>query len=162
MKWKTKKTTRVFLYINYSKFWSVLLEHFVERKPLIYEECVCLLLKNTVHCCCVPTQHAFGSLWPRWRIVVPWWPTWHTFGLGQSPMSSEIVWQSVKTHSRQRLPNWLHKSRCIKAPTSVVKVSEFKSLTRLQDFLKKSHEIFKTFETSKTWKFQCKCEVNIV
>ena len=38
MKWKTKKTTWVFLYIKYSKFWSVSLEHFVERKPLIYEE----------------------------------------------------------------------------------------------------------------------------
>ena len=37
-KWKTKKTTWVFLYIKYSKFWSVLLEHFVERKPLISEE----------------------------------------------------------------------------------------------------------------------------
>ena len=39
MKWKMKKTTRVFLYIKYSKFWSISLEHFVERKPLIYEEC---------------------------------------------------------------------------------------------------------------------------
>ena len=27
-----------FLYIKYSKFWSVSLEHFVERKPLISEE----------------------------------------------------------------------------------------------------------------------------
>ena len=27
-----KKTTWVFLYIKYSKFWSVSLEHFVERK----------------------------------------------------------------------------------------------------------------------------------
>ena len=34
-----KKTTLVFLYIKYSKFWSVSLEHFVKRKPLIYEEC---------------------------------------------------------------------------------------------------------------------------
>ena len=33
-----KKTTWVFLYIKYSKFWSVSLEHFVERKPLISEE----------------------------------------------------------------------------------------------------------------------------
>ena len=39
MKWKRKKTTRVFLYIKYSKFWSVSLEHFVQRKPLISEEC---------------------------------------------------------------------------------------------------------------------------
>ena len=38
MKWKTKKTTCVFLYIKYSKFWSVSLEDFVERKPLISEE----------------------------------------------------------------------------------------------------------------------------
>ena len=38
MKWKTKKTTWVFLYIKYSKFWSVSLEHFVECKPLISEE----------------------------------------------------------------------------------------------------------------------------
>ena len=34
----TKKTTWVFLYIKYRKFWSVSLEHFIERKPLIYEE----------------------------------------------------------------------------------------------------------------------------
>ena len=33
-----KKTTWVFLYIKYSKFWSVSLERFIERKPLIYEE----------------------------------------------------------------------------------------------------------------------------
>ena len=38
LKWRTKKTTWVFLCIKYSKFWSVSLEHFVERKPLIYEE----------------------------------------------------------------------------------------------------------------------------
>ena len=36
---KNKKTTWVFLYIKYSKFWSVSLKHFVEHKPLIYEEC---------------------------------------------------------------------------------------------------------------------------
>ena len=34
-----KKTTLVFLYIKYSKFWSVSLEHFVEHKPLISEKC---------------------------------------------------------------------------------------------------------------------------
>ena len=34
-----KKNTWVFLYIKYSKFWSILMEHFVERKPLISEEC---------------------------------------------------------------------------------------------------------------------------
>ena len=34
-----QKTTWVFLYIKFSKFWSVSLEHFVERKPLISEEC---------------------------------------------------------------------------------------------------------------------------
>ena len=28
----------VFLYIKYSKFWSISLEHFIERKPLISEE----------------------------------------------------------------------------------------------------------------------------
>ena len=33
-----KNTTWVFLYTKYSKFWSVSLEHFVERKPLISEE----------------------------------------------------------------------------------------------------------------------------
>ena len=32
-----KNYTRVFLH---SKFWSVSLEHFVEHKPLIYEECI--------------------------------------------------------------------------------------------------------------------------
>ena len=36
---KNEKTTWVFLYIKYSKFWSVSLEHFVERKPPISEEC---------------------------------------------------------------------------------------------------------------------------
>ena len=44
MKWKTKKTTWVFWYIKYGKFWSISLEHFVERKPLIYEECTISLI----------------------------------------------------------------------------------------------------------------------
>ena len=35
---KNEKTTWVFLYIKYSKFWSVSLEHFVERKHPISEE----------------------------------------------------------------------------------------------------------------------------
>ena len=39
MKWKTKKTTWVFLYIKYSKFWSVSLEYFIKCKPLVSEEC---------------------------------------------------------------------------------------------------------------------------
>ena len=38
-KWKTKKTTWVFIYQKYAKFWSVLLELFVKHKPLISEEC---------------------------------------------------------------------------------------------------------------------------
>ena len=33
--WKGKKTSWVFSYIKYSKFWSVSLEYFVEYKPLI-------------------------------------------------------------------------------------------------------------------------------
>ena len=48
MEWKTKKTAWVFLYIKYSKFWSVSLEHFVQHKPLISEEWLCVLL-NMVH-----------------------------------------------------------------------------------------------------------------
>ena len=36
---KNEKSTWVFLYIKYSILWSTLLENFVERKPLIYEEC---------------------------------------------------------------------------------------------------------------------------
>ena len=47
MKWKTKKTTWVFLYIKYSKFWSISLENFVERKPLISEEWVQDVGKNS-------------------------------------------------------------------------------------------------------------------
>ena len=39
MKWKTKKTTWVFLFQKYGKFWSVLRELFFEHKPLISEEC---------------------------------------------------------------------------------------------------------------------------
>ena len=35
---KNEKTTWVFLCIKYSKFWSILLEHFAERNPLISEE----------------------------------------------------------------------------------------------------------------------------
>ena len=35
---KNEKTTWVFLYLKYSKFWSVSLEHFIECKSLIYEE----------------------------------------------------------------------------------------------------------------------------
>ena len=38
MKWKIKKTTWVFLFQKYGKFWSILLEHFTEHKPLISEE----------------------------------------------------------------------------------------------------------------------------
>ena len=34
-----KKTTLVFLYIKYSKLWSISLEHFVKHKYLISEEC---------------------------------------------------------------------------------------------------------------------------
>ena len=41
-----KKTAWVFLCITYSKFWSVLLEHFVERKPLISEEWCINFTKN--------------------------------------------------------------------------------------------------------------------
>ena len=41
-----KKTTWVFLYIKHSKFWNVSLEHFVEHKPLIYEECFCCYLRG--------------------------------------------------------------------------------------------------------------------
>ena len=37
-----KKTTWVFLYIKYSQFWSISLEHFVERKPLFSEECIAI------------------------------------------------------------------------------------------------------------------------
>ena len=33
-----KRFSWVFLYIKYSKFWSISLEHFVERKPFISEE----------------------------------------------------------------------------------------------------------------------------
>ena len=36
---KRKITTRVFLLLKYSKFWCILLKHFVEHKPLISEEC---------------------------------------------------------------------------------------------------------------------------
>ena len=44
-----KKTTWVFLYIKCSKFWSVSLEQFIERKPLISEECVCFGDGTTNH-----------------------------------------------------------------------------------------------------------------
>ena len=37
--WMPWSMTWVFLYIKYSKYWSVWLEHFLERKPLISEEC---------------------------------------------------------------------------------------------------------------------------
>ena len=30
----------VFLYMEYDKFQSILLEHFIELKPLIFEECI--------------------------------------------------------------------------------------------------------------------------
>ena len=36
-KWTTKKTTWVFVFQKYGKFWSVSLEHLVEHKPLISE-----------------------------------------------------------------------------------------------------------------------------
>ena len=42
--WNTKtdiwKTTRVFIFQKYGKFWSVSLGHFINHKPLISEECV--------------------------------------------------------------------------------------------------------------------------
>ena len=40
---KNKKTTWVFFFHNHSKFWSVWLEHFIERKPLIFEERIVIL-----------------------------------------------------------------------------------------------------------------------
>ena len=33
---------------TYSKFWSVSLEHFVECKPLISEECICYFMNKTI------------------------------------------------------------------------------------------------------------------
>ena len=33
-----KKTTWVFIFHNYSKYWSILLEHFIKRKPLVSKE----------------------------------------------------------------------------------------------------------------------------
>ena len=39
MIWKMKKTTWVFIFQKYGKFWSVLLRHFINHKPLISEEC---------------------------------------------------------------------------------------------------------------------------
>ena len=38
MKWKTKKTTCIFVFQKYGKIWSVSLEHFIKHKPLISEE----------------------------------------------------------------------------------------------------------------------------
>ena len=35
MKWKTRKTTWVFLIQKYGKFWNILLGHFIKHKPLI-------------------------------------------------------------------------------------------------------------------------------
>ena len=57
---KNKKNTRVFLYINNSKFWSVSLEHFVERKPLIYEEW--LVSKNGFWHGIMISEEVWGSL----------------------------------------------------------------------------------------------------
>ena len=45
--------------------------------------------------------------------------------------------------------------------SSVDKVSHFKSLTRLRDFFIKSHEIYETFETLKTWNLHHKYSVNL-
>ena len=36
---KQKKTTWVFIFQKYGKFWSVSLEHFIKHKPYISEEC---------------------------------------------------------------------------------------------------------------------------
>ena len=59
--------TWIFLCIKYSKFWSVSLEHFVERKPLISEECTCNGWNNSICCVCL-----FGvdSMLDYWRIFV--------------------------------------------------------------------------------------------
>ena len=35
-----KNSTWVFVFQKYGKFWSVLLGHFINHKPLIYEECL--------------------------------------------------------------------------------------------------------------------------
>ena len=47
---KNETTTWLFLYIKYSKYRSVSLEHFVERKPLIYEECPVHPSSRTFEC----------------------------------------------------------------------------------------------------------------
>ena len=39
MKNKQTKTVWDFLYIKYRQFWSISLEHFVEHKPQVSEEC---------------------------------------------------------------------------------------------------------------------------
>ena len=46
---KKKKTTWVLLCIKCNKFWSVLLEHFIERKPLIIKEC-CSIYSFVLRC----------------------------------------------------------------------------------------------------------------
>ena len=53
---KNKKTTWIFFFYKYGKFWSISPEQKVERKPLLSEEykytlvsCVHHLLKNKVH-----------------------------------------------------------------------------------------------------------------
>ena len=60
-----KKTTWVFLYIKYSKFWSVLLEHFVECKPLISEQCLqpWILLKLFMSILVFFRQAYFLTIW---------------------------------------------------------------------------------------------------
>ena len=39
-----KKSMWVFFHIKYSKFWSILLDHFIKSKPLLSEECCVVVL----------------------------------------------------------------------------------------------------------------------
>ena len=112
------KKTHTFRFFRSSDLWTTAI-----GGPGLYLRLICIIrtrgtskYKTLLLWCSYPACFWLSMTSLERIVVVPWWPTWHTFGLGQSPMSSEIVWQSVKTHSRQGLPNWLHKSRCYKRP----------------------------------------------
>ena len=60
-------------YIKYSKFWNVLLEHFIERKPLIIKEWIKILIDNCqnylVGFSGFPNLFFLHSVWPWKRPI---------------------------------------------------------------------------------------------
>ena len=56
---KNEKNTWVFFFHKHSKFWSISLEDYVDQKPFISQECICLKIWLWESVCQQRTQHTY-------------------------------------------------------------------------------------------------------